>query len=106
MLISFPLFFRSKSPRSPENEPRTVKQEVQTTFLDGSKQQTPRIGDDGYAVTLKGVVKPKDDQVFHAIGSCDELCSFIGFVDSTYAFLTKKSCLICNGLSYFFFFSG
>lgn len=62
------------------NDPPTVKEKPAPVQAPPQvhKERVPRIGDDGYAVTLMGAVKPKDDQIFHAMGSCDELCSFVG----------------------------
>lgn len=70
--------YSSKSPSSPTNESLTGSQKPLSFPKEVHKERVPRIGDDGFAVTLMGAVKPKDDQIFHAMGSCDELCSFIG----------------------------
>lgn len=72
--------YSSEVPNKTNNETAAVKKKpvsVQAPPL-VYKERVPRIGDDGFAVTLMGAVKPKDDQIFHAMGSCDELCSFIG----------------------------
>ncbi|KAK3919637.1 Corrinoid adenosyltransferase [Frankliniella fusca] len=70
--------YSSKPPNPPIKDPPTVQQRSTPVPHEGHKERIPRIGDDGYAVTLMGAVKPKDDQIFHAMGSCYELCSFIG----------------------------
>lgn len=70
--------YSSKPPSIPTKETSTPRKPPQFLSHDVRKDRVPRLGDDGFAVTLMGAVKPKDDQVFHAMGSCDELCSFIG----------------------------
>ncbi|XP_034239622.1 corrinoid adenosyltransferase-like [Thrips palmi] len=78
-IISFSRY-SSNTPNNPKNEPSTVKEKPVPVQAPPQvhKERVPRIGDDGFAVTLMGAVKPKDDQIFHAMGSCDELCSFVG----------------------------